>query len=144
MAHGPGSLAVNRPAFETILCCFLLLVTSTATAAEGVAADLLLLDGKVWTVAKDRPDAEAVAVGRDRILAVGPSAELRPLAGPRTRVIDLRGRRVLPGFYDSHVHLLDAGQQFREPALKDARDEAEFGRILRQFDRKLPRGRWLL
>jgi predicted amidohydrolase YtcJ len=140
----PGSLAVNRPASPTILCCLLLLTPSTAEAAEGPAADLLLLDGKVWTGAGDRPDAEALAVGRDRILAVGSAAELRPLAGPHTRVIDLKGRRVLPGFYDSHIHLLDSGLQLGQVALKDAPDEAEFGRRLRRFDRALPRDRWLL
>src|SRR5207248_906809 len=47
------------------------------------------------------------------------------------------------GFYDSHIHLLGAGVQLGQVALKDARDEAEFGRRLRAFDRKLPRDRWL-
>src|SRR5262249_5481798 len=64
--------------------------------------------------------------------------------GPRTRVVDLQGRRVLPGFYDSHVHLLGSGQRLNEVALKDAPDEDEFGRRLREFDQKLPRDRWLL
>src|SRR5262249_46327582 len=73
---------------------------------RGAVADLILINGKIWTVNKDQPEAEALAVWRDRILAVGSSAEIRKLAGPRTRVIDLKGRRVLPGFYDSHVHLL--------------------------------------
>ena len=85
-----------------------------------------------------------MAVWRDRILAVGTSADLNQFAGPRTRVIDLGGRRVVPGFYDSHVHLLGSGMRLGEVALKDAKDEAEFGRRLREFDRKLPRDRWLL
>ena len=108
------------------------------------AADLILVNGKVWTVSKAQPQAEAVAVWRDRILAVGSNAEVRALAGPRTRVLDLKGRRVLPGFYDSHVHLLGSGMRLAQVALKDAQDEAEFGRRLRDFDRKLPRDRWLL
>jgi predicted amidohydrolase YtcJ len=50
----------------------------------------------------------------------------------------------VPGFYDSHVHLLGSGLRLSEVALKDAPDEAEFGRRLQEFDRKLPRDRWLL
>jgi predicted amidohydrolase YtcJ len=50
----------------------------------------------------------------------------------------------VPGFHDSHIHLLGSGQRLGEVALKDARDEAEFGKRLREFDRKLPKGRWLL
>jgi predicted amidohydrolase YtcJ len=109
-----------------------------------IAADLVLVNGKIWTVAKDRPEVEALAVWRDRILAVGTTAEIQRLAGAHTRLIDLKGRRVVPGFHDSHVHLLGAGLQLSQVALKDARDEAEFGRRLREFDRKLPRDRWLL
>src|SRR5205085_9885811 len=74
----------------------------------------------------------------------GRAADVKPLIGGKTRVLDLKGRRVVPGFYDSHVHLLAGGLGLGEVALKDAKDEAEFGRRLRAFDRKLPRDRWLL
>ncbi|HXG12164.1 MAG TPA: amidohydrolase [Gemmataceae bacterium] len=118
--------------------------TSQPTLAARLAADLVLINGKVWTVNPKQPEAEAVAIRRDRIIAVGRTADIKPLAGPHTRVIDLKGRRVVPGFYDSHVHLLGAGLQLSRVTLKDAPDEAEFGRRLREFDRKLPRDRWLL
>jgi predicted amidohydrolase YtcJ len=120
-----------------------LLLTPSARAADP-AADLVLVNGKVWTVNAAAPEAEAVAVWRDRILAVGTTDAVKALAGPKTRVIDLKGRRVVPGFYDSHVHLLGSGQRLGEVALKDAADEAEFGKRLKEFDRKLPRDRWLL
>jgi predicted amidohydrolase YtcJ len=113
-------------------------------SADPSVADLVLVNGRVWTVDPARPEAEGLAVWRDRILAVGTSDEMRRLAGSQTRVIDLAGRRVVPGFYDSHVHLLGSGQRLSEVALKDAADEAEFGKRLAAFDRKLPRDRWLL
>jgi predicted amidohydrolase YtcJ len=122
----------------SLLACGLIVMQAAPTA------DLVLLNGKIWTVDRARPEAEAIAVWRDRILAVGTTQEIRGLAGPRTRVIDLKGKRVVPGFYDSHVHLLGSGLRLAQVALKDARDEAEFGRRLREFDRKLPRDRWLL
>src|SRR5262245_42761016 len=107
-------------------------------------ADVVLIHGKFWTVDKERPEAEAIAVWRDRILAVGTTKEIQKLAGSTTRTIDLHGQRVVPGFYDSHVHMLSSGMRLSQVALKDAKDEAEFGRRLREFDQKLPRGRWLL
>lgn len=123
---------------------FVALFAPTADPAPTVAADLVLLGGKVWTVDHDRPEAEAVAVWRDRIIKVGSDAEVKPLVGPKTRVIALNGRRVLPGFHDSHLHFLGGGQQLARVELKDAKDEAEFGHRLREFDRKLPKGRWML
>jgi predicted amidohydrolase YtcJ len=130
---------------------FLLAIFTALAAAESLpsadpngTADLILVNGKLWTVDTRLPEAEALAVWRDRILAVGSNSEIERLAGPQTRRLDLHGRRVVPGYYDSHVHLLGSGMRLSEVALKDAADEAEFGRRLQDFDRKLPRDRWLL
>lgn len=73
-----------------------------ATAAQ---ADLLLLNGYVYTVDASRSVAQAVAVKDGLILAVGSDDELRPLRGADTEVIDLRGRMLLPGLQDSHIHI---------------------------------------
>ncbi|HEV3119930.1 MAG TPA: amidohydrolase [Gemmataceae bacterium] len=118
-------------------------VLDAATVFAQGKADLVLLNGKIWTVSKAQPEAEAVAVWHGRIAAVGSSDEIRALAGEKTKVIDLKGRRVVPGFYDSHIHLLGSGERLSEVALKDAEDEEEFGRRLREFDRKMPRDHWL-
>jgi len=122
----------------------LLALAMTPTADPPLAADLVLMGGKVRTVDRDRPEAEAVAVWHGRILKVGTDAEVKALVGPRTKVIDLNGRRVVPGFHDSHLHFLGGGEQLSRVELKDAKDEGEFGRRLREFDQKLPKGRWML
>jgi predicted amidohydrolase YtcJ len=122
-----------------------LLALALAPGAEPVvAADLVLVGGKVWTVCPAKPQAEAVAVWRDRILKVGTDAEVRPLIGPATKVIELKGRRVVPGFHDSHVHFLGGGQLLAQVNLKDAKGEAEFGRRLQEYDAQLPRDRWIV
>jgi predicted amidohydrolase YtcJ len=72
-------------------------------------ADLLLTGGAVYTVDDARTVHEAVAVRDGRIAAVGPAAALAPLTGQSTRVIELEGRTVLPGFQDAHLHPLDGG-----------------------------------
>jgi predicted amidohydrolase YtcJ len=138
--------AINKWHFLWLLIASCWLVASNAAVADKktLAADLVLTNGKIWTVNAAQPECEAVAIWRDRILAVGTSADIGALTGPRTRVIDLKGRRVVPGFYDSHVHLLGSGLRLSQVALKDAKDEAEFARRLQEFHRKLPRDRWLL
>jgi predicted amidohydrolase YtcJ len=131
----------------SIILAFLPLAASVAYrsgANDSPVADLILTNGRIWTVNRAQPEAEAIALWHGRIIAVGKNGDIERLAGPGTRRVDLIGRRVVPGFYDSHIHLLGSGQRLSEVALKDAADEAEFGRRLAEFDRKLPRGRWLL
>src|SRR5262249_37208635 len=109
-----------------------------------VVADVVLTNGKIWTVSPAKPQVEALAIWGDRILATGSREEIQSLIGPRTRVLDLQGRRELDRFHDCHVHFLGTGQQLSQVSLKDAGDEAEFGKRLRAFDGRLPRDRWLL
>lgn len=73
------------------------------------AADLVLTGGRIFTADSAKTWAEALAVRGGRIAAVGGDRDVRPLVGPGTRVIELRGRTVTPGFGDSHVHPPMAG-----------------------------------
>jgi hypothetical protein len=97
-------------------CVLGLLASPTAMAGQ---ADLILVGAKVLTGDSNRPAAEAVALAGERIRAVGPSAEIRRLAGPRTRVVDLRGRTVIAGLIDAHVHLLGGPEIVDEPSLRN-------------------------
>jgi predicted amidohydrolase YtcJ len=74
-----------------------------------MSADLVFLNGTVITVDEEEPTAEAVAVVGNRIARVGGSDEMRDEAGPATRVIDLEGRTLLPGFNDNHTHPISYG-----------------------------------
>jgi predicted amidohydrolase YtcJ len=81
----------------------------TAVAGAAPAADLVLRNGVVHTVDPRRPRAQAVAVRGGLVVAVGTDADVAPLVGPGTRVLDLAGRTVVPGFEDAHAHLLGIG-----------------------------------
>jgi predicted amidohydrolase YtcJ len=76
-----------------------------ASARDALMPDLILCNAKVLTVDADFSLARSVAVKDGRIVAVGPDFDLDPLAGSRTRVVDLAGRMVLPGINDCHMHL---------------------------------------
>jgi predicted amidohydrolase YtcJ len=87
--------------------------------------------------------AEAVAISGDRIVAVGSSAELRGMAGPQTRVIDLRGRFVVPGFNDAHVHIDSTGALLTGANLLDVHDRARFVERIQAAAAALPKGSWI-
>jgi predicted amidohydrolase YtcJ len=126
------------------MIALLFALSLTPAADSSVAADVIYWNGKVWTGDPNKPQAEAIAVWRDRILKVGTNSEVKALAGPKTWLIDLQGERVVPGFYDSHLHWLNGGLSLSRVDLKNAPDEAEFGRRLREFDQNTPRDRWLV
>ena len=71
---------------------------------ESMAPELALINGKLHTQDPDAPNATSVAIADRRFVAVGDDASVEPLLGPNTRVIDLGGRRVLPGLTDAHFH----------------------------------------
>ena len=73
------------------------------------AADLVLINGRVWTGNKSQPWAEALASRGERIIAVGSSNDIKKLADAKTRVIDLQGKLALPGFIDDHTHFIESG-----------------------------------
>jgi predicted amidohydrolase YtcJ len=100
-----------------------LAIAAEARAAE--PADLVLRNAVVHTMDAKRPRAEAVAIRGRRIVAVGTGAEVEGLVGPRTRVLDLAGRTVVPGFDDSHAHLLGIGFARLDVDLVGARSYAE-------------------
>src|SRR5918912_1245460 len=93
-------------AFLVAAACLMTNTFRTRADVEPLAADLVVVNARVRTMDEKQPAAEAVAVYGNRIVAVGSTAEIKKLAGSRTRVVDAGGRLVLPGFNDSHVHFL--------------------------------------
>lgn len=136
--------ALNSPVYDYLdmRLAVLLLCAGVALHAQ-LSADLVLFNAKVWTGNPSQPEAEALACAGSRILAVGSDAEIRRLAGPRTRVVDAHGNRVVPGFNDSHVHFVEGGSNLSSVQLRDARTPEEFRERIRKFAATLPKGRWL-
>jgi len=125
------------------LHALVLCLISTCSAHASSTATLILFNGKIWTENSRQPEAEAVAIDGQHILAVGSSASIRALAGPDCKSVDLHGRRVVPGFNDSHVHLLEGGEVLSDVQLTDADSEAEFRRRIGDYAKKLKKGAWV-
>jgi predicted amidohydrolase YtcJ len=109
------------------------------------AADLIVTNAKVWTVDHAHPTAEALAVLDERIVAVGGAAEIDQWRGAKTRVLDARGRLLLPGFNDAHVHFIPGGVQLGSIDLHEARSAQDFTQRLAEFiqTRHLRPGEWI-
>ena len=107
-------------------------------------ADLILYHANIWAGIAEPASNTAIAISKGNILAIGDDKTILEYRGPQTRVIDIQGRRLLPGFRDSHVHFLGAGIFLGQIDLKLCANEEEFGKMLREYDQKLPKGRWLL
>ena len=90
----------------------LLAIPLFAVAALAQPADTLLVNGKILTVDRAFSTREALAIRDGRIVALGGNPEIRRLAGPQTRVIDLEGRTAIPGLIDSHLHAIRAALSF--------------------------------
>jgi len=115
--------------------------------ADQPTAELILHGGRVATVNRAQPEAEAVAVVGDRIIAVGSDSDVLRLQGTSTRSIDVRGRRLIPGLMDNHTHYLLAGLDAPEVGAKVNLARAQsITEILSEIRRKIevtPPGEWV-
>lgn len=111
---------------------------------QNFTADLVVTNANVRTMNSAQKQATSIAVLGGKIIAVGSDADIKTLIGPKTKVIDAKGKLVIPGFNDAHVHFLEVGQQLSSVDLRDAKTPQEFVERIKNFASKLPKGRWIL
>jgi predicted amidohydrolase YtcJ len=119
------------------------LVAGACSKPTRAAADLVVTHARVWTGDQQHPSAESIAVIGDRIVAVGTADDIDRWRGDTTTVIDARGRLVVPGFNDAHVHFVDGGTQLDNVDLRDADSPTEFARRIGERAKAKP-GEWIL
>ena len=122
-----------------LACGSALIALAACRGAEPPSADRIFVNAHIWTGDSARPEATALALRGDRIVAVGSDSAIRALAGSTTRIEDLGGRRVVPGFHDAHWHLPTR----RSANLVEAKDPAEIVRRLQVFAKTLPGEAWI-
>jgi predicted amidohydrolase YtcJ len=111
---------------------------------DTLSADLALVNAKVLIMNPSQPIAEAIAVKKDRVARVGTNAEISEWIGENTRVIDLRGKTVVPGFIDTHIHVADFGRFLMWLDLKDVKSIKQLQRVLEERAQKTPSGKWIV
>lgn len=130
------------------MAIFVLLAVALASASSAQkksrSADTVILHAKIYTLNLKQPWAEAVAVRGDRIVAVGSDAEIAKLQSRDTKVIDAKGRLVLPGFTDCHIHFLSGAFSLGRVNLEGAKDPADIQQRLRDYKANHPGDGWVL
>jgi predicted amidohydrolase YtcJ len=117
---------------------------SCQTQSKNAMADIVFLNGVVWTVNPNQPKAEALAIKGNRILKVGSSSEMERVTGDSTKVINLEGAFVMPGFSDSHTHFLDGGFSLSNVQLREAKTPDDFASRIEYLAQELGEGAWIL
>jgi predicted amidohydrolase YtcJ len=120
-----------------------ILLQLASVAALAAAPDTIYINANVWTGDTQLPKAEAIAVGGGNIVAIGKMADVKKLGAEQTRVVDLKGAFVVPGFIDNHVHFINGGLALDQVDLRDAATPAEFSKRIARAAAKLPKGGWI-
>jgi len=124
-----------------------LMLMSLALAAcqtqKGPVADLVLMNGHIITMDEGAPEAQAIAVAGDRILAVGTDAAIESHIGDSTEVVDLEGKTVIPGMIDSHVHFIGLGNRLLQLDARNVRDQDEIIERVAEQAKNVEPGEWI-
>jgi predicted amidohydrolase YtcJ len=107
-------------------------------------ADLVLENGKVITVEKSNPSAQAIAIRDGRILAVGSSAAMKKHKGPKTEVIDLRGATAIPGLIEGHGHFTGLGAFKRSLNLRNSKNWSDVVTMVGAAAKEARPGQWII
>ncbi len=121
----------------------LILNIGCSATTQTDSREFVVINALVWTADPDRAEATAFLVVDGRFAYVGDEAGARSRASADAATIDARGRRVLPGLIDSHLHLIDGGLQLSRINLRDVPDRRAFVRTVARHAAVLPKGQWM-
>src|SRR5438552_1118544 len=108
------------------------------------APDIIFFNGKVATLDRGNPQAQAIAIRDSRFVAASDDRSIMALAGPNTKTVDLKGRRVIPGLIDSHTHIIRGGLNYNlELRWDGVRSLSEAMRMLKQQVDRTPAPQWV-
>src|SRR5205814_1407376 len=123
---------------------FLCLAAFSITAMIGAQdADLVLTNGNIYTVNENQPRAEAIAVTDQRVVFVGSNEDARKFRGDKTRILDLSGKTVVPGFTDSHCHIFGIGEREMRLNLEGTNSLEGFLAKVKARVAQTERGKWI-
>jgi len=135
--------ARNLSVFLIMTAVWALSVAAQTAQALPGSADILLINGRVYTANPPQPWVEAVAIREDKILAVGTSEELNKYRGQKTQVIDLGGRMTMPGMIDTHTHFLWASDGLAGVQLYEERNVSQVEKALREYAKTHTAENWV-
>ena len=130
---------LRKLCLEIIAAVFVSICSFSQTSPQHT--DRIFVNGKIWTGDEARPQAQALAVGGDKIIAVGSDQEIKALAASDTAIVDLQGRLLVPGFQDTHLHF--PGRSVNEVDLHGIETLKDFQQRLSDFAKAHPTLPWI-
>ena len=127
-----------------VALCVITFPWIASAETKSPAADVILIHARIYTVNARQPWAEALAIGDGKILAVGKDTEISHYRGSSTKVIDAKGRLVLPGFTDCHVHFMDGSFSLQQVNVEDARNLEQVQQQIKTYAEAHPNDAWVL
>src|SRR5258705_9758059 len=128
--------------YLTLLTIFLI-AGACSTKKDPEHSDAVFINGHIWTGADATSFAEAIAIRGHWIAQVGSTDEIRKFIGSKTKVVDLKGRLVIAGFNDAHIHFLGGSVGLTEVDLNDLKSIPDLIRHLKTFTKENPSKRWI-
>ncbi len=107
-------------------------------------AQMILKNADIYTMDSTRSWADAVAIADGKIIYVGTVAGVGKFKGPETKILDLKGRMILPGFHDSHIHLISGGMDLATCTLNGILDQEEAFERIRDYVKQHPEKKWII
>ncbi|KAL4563562.1 hypothetical protein LXL04_027605 [Taraxacum kok-saghyz] len=119
-------------------------LSSKSPFSSGITADLLVTNGTIYTSDSSLPFADSMAIRDGRILRIGNYSFVQEMSGYGTRELNLEGKVVVPGFIDSHVHLLFGGLQMARVEVRGVKTKKDFIEKVKDAVKNMKEGSWLL
>jgi predicted amidohydrolase YtcJ len=137
---------VKRKLVQQLVVCLLVTFCSWISFGETnpVTADVILIHARIYTVNPQQPWADALAIRDGRILAIGNDDEISHYRGTSTKMIDGKGRLVLPGFTDCHVHFIDGSFSLQQVNVEDAKNIEQVQQQIKAYANAHPNDAWVL
>ncbi len=134
---------MSRP-FQKIYFLLVLTLLIACQNEDQQVADLIISNATIWTGNDQQPTAQAMAISSDTLIAVGSIESMETYKGNQTKVVDMKGQFITPGFIDSHVHLMMGGNALLSVELRDASTPEEFTKRIADYAKTLKPGEWIL
>ncbi len=136
---------MNQTNKNSYFCFFLsILLTTLACQDDTQKASLIVTQANIWTGNSNQPTAQAIAIAGDTILAIGTNQKIQAFKGAKTKIVDLGGKFITPGFIDCHVHLMMGGNALLSVALRDANTPEIFTQRIADYAKTIDNGEWIL
>ena len=134
---------MKKQIIAIVLLLMAVLGTSGCSRQKSTPADTVLIHARIYTVNAKEPWAQAIAVRGGKIIAVGSDKAIAAYQGPSTKVIDAREHMVLPGFVDTHVHMMAGAALLEQISLNDAKNIGDFQKLIKDYAAAHPDKKWI-